>query len=88
MDATLSELKCKYRNAVFTAHRLLSMAEESRIGGLPQVHDHLVAAANEYKKHFIAIREQAYKAFPDMAAKELAFEIETLDLALEEEPNA
>lgn len=88
MTATLAEYKCRYRHAVFTAQRLLSMAEEARLSGMPTSHDHLVAAADEYKKSFIAIREEAYKAFPEEAAKALAFDMQTTSTTPEEDPTA
>lgn len=84
---TLTELKVRYRTAVFTCQRLLSMADEARISGLPQAHDLLVAAADEYKHVFLKVRDEAYKAFPQEAADALAFDnIDTSKVV--EEPEA
>lgn len=76
-QATLNEFKCRYRHAVFTTQRLLSMADEARVSGMQDAHDHLVHVANEYKKVFTTIREEACKAFPEEAAKALTFDLDS-----------
>jgi hypothetical protein len=83
-SVTLTELKVRYRTAVFTCQRLLSMAEEARISGLSEAHDHLVAAADEYKKVFVVVRDEAFKAFPQEAADALSFENVDARLVAEE----
>lgn len=88
MEATLSEFKCRYRHAVFTTQRLMSMADEARVAGLPEAHDFLIDAANVYKKSFLAIREAACKAYPEEAATALSFDVDTTPLAPEDEPQA
>ncbi len=88
MEATLAEFKCRYRHAVFTAQRLLSMADEARVSGMTEAHAHLVAAADEYKKSFLAIRAECCKAFPEEAARALAFDLASTDRAPEDEPSA
>ena len=87
MEATLAEFKCRYRHAVFTAQRLLSMAEEARLTGMPDAHDHLVKAAAEYKASFVAIRAEACKAFPEEAAHALTFNLEATEYS-KEDPDA
>ncbi len=87
-EATLAEFKCRYRHAVFTTQRLLSMADEARVSGMQEAHDHLVDAANEYKKVFVTIREEACKAFPEEAARALSFDLDTTSTTPDEEPTA
>lgn len=85
---TLTEFKVRYRHAVFTAQRLLSMAEEARVSGMQKVHDLLVDAANEYVQSYVRIRVEAYKAFPDEAADALTFDTTTTASANPDKPSA
>lgn len=88
MEPTLAEFKCRYRHAVFTAQRLLSMADEARVSGMPDAHALLVEAANEYKKVFITIREEACLAFPEEAREALAFNIDETTSTPNDDPSA
>lgn len=88
MHPTLSEFACRYRHAVFTASRLISMADEARVSGLPEAHDALIKAADEYKKSFIEIRTAAFKAFPEEAPQILSFNVNNTEEAPPDEPSA
>lgn len=95
MEPTLSELRTKYIHAVFTAKRLLDMADEAMALGLtgekpedPSAHDCLVAAAEQYTRRFKALREECIKLFPDEAVRALAFSSTESPFTAPEEPEA
>jgi len=95
MEATLTEYRVRYIQAVFTAKRLLDMADEAKALDIasdkpdqPSAHDCLVAAAEQYTKRFEAIAIEAFKAFPGEAARALAFDASSTHLSAPEEPKA
>lgn len=88
MTATLNELATKYRHAVFTAKRLIDMADEAKADGLPEAHDVLIAAGEYYTKSFEAIRTETLKAFPGDALKALAFDTTSIKYSQPDDPKA
>lgn len=95
MEPTLAELRTKYIHAVFTAKRLLDMADEAKAFGVhggtpedPSAHDCLVAAAEQYTRRFKTIREECMKLFPDEAVRALAFSSADSPYTAPEEPKA
>ena len=95
MEPTLTEYRVRYIQAVFTAKRLLDMADEAKaldiqsgLADQPSAHDCLVAAAEQYTRRFEAIALEAFKAFPGEAARALAFDTTTTHLVEPEEPKA